>query len=206
MREVADRDGIDLAASHAYSDSESDLPMLRAVGNAVVVNPDAALRRIAIEEGWEIIALDRLGRRLKMLALLGAGTRVRLCGPGADRTGRRASSPCAGPARDRGAAARVSRRPALAVRPVSAGPRPRGAGLLAGSSASCRARRSRPAGNGGSNPLGARGRTPARPYPAVPRAVPERCEGLECVPARRGRARRGRCRPAPCRRHGASSA
>jgi HAD superfamily hydrolase (TIGR01490 family) len=74
MREVAQRESIDLAASYAYSDSESDLPMLRAVRHAVVVNPDATLRRIALEEGWEMIELDRLGRRLKVLAALGAGT------------------------------------------------------------------------------------------------------------------------------------
>jgi HAD superfamily hydrolase (TIGR01490 family) len=74
MREVAERDAIDLQASYAYSDSESDLPMLRAVRHAVVVNPDAALRRIATAEGWEVVELDRLGRRLKLLAALGAGT------------------------------------------------------------------------------------------------------------------------------------
>ena len=72
MREVAEREGIDLAASYAYSDSESDLPMLRAVRHAVVVNPDADLRRIAGEEGWEVLHLDRLGRRLKVLAGAGA--------------------------------------------------------------------------------------------------------------------------------------
>jgi hypothetical protein len=44
------------------------------VRHAVVVNPDAHLRRIAAEEGWEVLHLDRLGRRLKMLAALGAGT------------------------------------------------------------------------------------------------------------------------------------
>ena len=44
MRELAAAEGIDLAASYAYSDSESDLPMLRAVGHPVVVNPDAELR------------------------------------------------------------------------------------------------------------------------------------------------------------------
>src|SRR5229473_205911 len=71
MQEVAQREGIDLAVSHAYSDSESDLPMLRAVQHAVVVNPDADLRRIAGEEGWEVLYLDRLGRRLKGLAALG---------------------------------------------------------------------------------------------------------------------------------------
>jgi HAD superfamily hydrolase (TIGR01490 family) len=68
LRELASRESIDLAGSYAYSDSESDLPMLRAVGNPVVVNPDADLRRIALDEGWEIVRLDRLGRRLKILA------------------------------------------------------------------------------------------------------------------------------------------
>lgn len=74
MRELADRDHLDLSASYAYSDSESDLPMLRAVGNAVVVNPDPELERIARAEGWEIIRLDRLGRRLKVVAALAAAT------------------------------------------------------------------------------------------------------------------------------------
>jgi HAD superfamily hydrolase (TIGR01490 family) len=68
------RERIDLAASYAYSDSESDLPMLRAVGHPVVVNPDQDLRRIAAAEGWEILRLDRLGRRLKMLAAVGGVT------------------------------------------------------------------------------------------------------------------------------------
>jgi HAD superfamily hydrolase (TIGR01490 family) len=74
MRELAERENIELDRSYAYSDSESDLPMLRAVRHAVVVNPDAALRHIAVEEWWEVIELDRLGRRLKLLAALGAGT------------------------------------------------------------------------------------------------------------------------------------
>jgi HAD superfamily hydrolase (TIGR01490 family) len=82
MREVAERERIDLLASYAYSDSESDLPMLRAVGNAVVVNPDSLLRRIALEEGWEVIELDRLGRRLKLLAAVGVGTVLASAGRG----------------------------------------------------------------------------------------------------------------------------
>jgi len=61
LRELAASEAIDLGTSYAYSDSESDLPMLRAVGHPVVVNPDAHLRRIAREEGWEIVHLDRLG-------------------------------------------------------------------------------------------------------------------------------------------------
>jgi HAD superfamily hydrolase (TIGR01490 family) len=81
MREVAERDRIDLAASYAYSDSESDLPMLRAVRHAVVVNPDTALRRIALQEGWEILELDQLARRLKLLAVGGAAVAVAALAP-----------------------------------------------------------------------------------------------------------------------------
>jgi HAD superfamily hydrolase (TIGR01490 family) len=64
IRELAGREGIDLAASFAYSDSESDLPMLRAVGHPVAVNPDATLARVAREEGWEVLRFERLGRRI----------------------------------------------------------------------------------------------------------------------------------------------
>jgi HAD superfamily hydrolase (TIGR01490 family) len=73
MRALAERDGIDLDASYAYSDSESDLPMLRAVRHAVVVNPDRMLRQIAEQEGWEVVELDRLGRRLKLAGAVGVG-------------------------------------------------------------------------------------------------------------------------------------
>src|SRR5256885_4602803 len=40
MRDIAAHQGIDLAASFAYSDSATDLPMLEIVGHPVVVNPD----------------------------------------------------------------------------------------------------------------------------------------------------------------------
>ena len=73
IREVAEREGIDLAASWAYSDSESDLPMLRAVGHPVAVNPDAELRRVAREEGWEVMHFDKLRRRLRIASVAGAG-------------------------------------------------------------------------------------------------------------------------------------
>jgi hypothetical protein len=53
MRELADEVGIDLAGSFAYTDSDTDLPMLEAVGNPVLVNPDKALRRLAEERGWQ---------------------------------------------------------------------------------------------------------------------------------------------------------
>jgi HAD superfamily hydrolase (TIGR01490 family) len=72
MRALADREGIDLEASYAYSDSESDLPMLEAVGHPVAVNPDSALAGIARERGWDVLRFDRLGRRLKTAVGLGA--------------------------------------------------------------------------------------------------------------------------------------
>lgn len=53
IREMAVREGIDLAASYAYSDSITDLPMLELVGHPVVVNPDRELMRIARDRGWE---------------------------------------------------------------------------------------------------------------------------------------------------------
>jgi HAD superfamily hydrolase (TIGR01490 family) len=71
IRELAEREGLDLAASYAYSDSESDLPMLRAVGHPVVVNPDAELARVAREEGWELVHFDKLRRRLRIAAVVG---------------------------------------------------------------------------------------------------------------------------------------
>ena len=39
VRELAEREGIDLAASTAYSDSHTDLPFLEVVGDPVAVNP-----------------------------------------------------------------------------------------------------------------------------------------------------------------------
>ena len=59
MREVAAREGIDLAASFAYSDSYTDIPMLEAVGNPVVVNPDRVLLKLARERGWEVQVFAR---------------------------------------------------------------------------------------------------------------------------------------------------
>src|SRR3954454_5156614 len=84
MREIAERDGLSLEESWAYSDSASDLPMLRAVGHAVVVNPDTDLAQAAKQEGWDIMRFETLGRRLKIAAALtaaaaagGASTRIR---------------------------------------------------------------------------------------------------------------------------------
>jgi HAD superfamily hydrolase (TIGR01490 family) len=48
----AARQDVDLEASWFYSDSYNDLPMLRRVGTAIAVNPDARLRRAAKKLGW----------------------------------------------------------------------------------------------------------------------------------------------------------
>jgi len=55
MRELARQQDYDLASSFAYSDSITDLPMLEAVGHAVVVNPSATLKAEARTRGWPVM-------------------------------------------------------------------------------------------------------------------------------------------------------
>ena len=74
IRQLAESEGIDLGESYAYSDSESDLPMMRVVGHPVAVNPDRELERVARSEGWRIMRFDKLGRRLKVLTAVGSVT------------------------------------------------------------------------------------------------------------------------------------
>jgi HAD superfamily hydrolase (TIGR01490 family) len=90
MQAFAAEHSIDLAESYAYSDSLSDLPMLRAVGNPVVVNPDPALAQLAREEGWQAMRFERLGRRLVALAVTLLAT---VAGFGASRIAARRKPP-----------------------------------------------------------------------------------------------------------------
>ena len=53
IRSLAERIGIDLEGSYAYTDSITDLPMLEAVGHPVAVNADRDLRREAEIRGWD---------------------------------------------------------------------------------------------------------------------------------------------------------
>ena len=55
----AQRHGVALSASWAYSDSYFDAPLLAAVGHPVVVNPDAQLRLTATLRGWPVTHFDR---------------------------------------------------------------------------------------------------------------------------------------------------
>jgi HAD superfamily hydrolase (TIGR01490 family) len=56
VRELAAKRGYRLHDCYAYSDSVTDLPMLEAVGHPRVVNPDRALRKIARERHWPVLA------------------------------------------------------------------------------------------------------------------------------------------------------
>ncbi|APT91761.1 phosphoserine phosphatase [Corynebacterium phocae] len=53
MTDIAERHGIDLDQSFAYSDSGTDIPMLELVGNPVAVNADRSMKKHATEHGWE---------------------------------------------------------------------------------------------------------------------------------------------------------
>lgn len=78
VRELAVREGLDLAQCYAYSDSINDIPMLSLVGHPVAVNPDSALRDEARQRGWEIRDF-RTGRRAASIGIptaLGAGVIV----------------------------------------------------------------------------------------------------------------------------------
>src|SRR5699024_1221904 len=57
-RELAARNGYDLAECHAYSDSATDLPLLSAVGHPTVINPDRALRKEAVQREWPSLTFD----------------------------------------------------------------------------------------------------------------------------------------------------
>lgn len=51
----------DLSEAAAYSDSASDLPLLRAAGRPVAVNPDRHLRKVAAAAGWPVLRFSRHG-------------------------------------------------------------------------------------------------------------------------------------------------
>jgi HAD superfamily hydrolase (TIGR01490 family) len=84
VRRLAAERGYDLARSTAYSDSVSDLPFLEAVGTAVAVNPDRALRSVAQDRGWRVVEVSRRplpgepAARLAVTAVRRAGSRRRM--------------------------------------------------------------------------------------------------------------------------------
>jgi HAD superfamily hydrolase (TIGR01490 family) len=67
--ELAAAEGYDLKASYGYSDSITDEPMLAAVGHPFAVNPDKALRRLAISRDWPVLDFSKpvtLGERKRL--------------------------------------------------------------------------------------------------------------------------------------------
>ena len=82
VRELASSEGLDLDECTAYSDSHSDVPFLEAVGHPVAVNPDTALRKVALERGWPVLEFSeqffpsparRLGPRVFLVLAFAAG-------------------------------------------------------------------------------------------------------------------------------------
>lgn len=72
---LAEREGLDLAACAAYSDSYNDLSMLSLVGDPCAVNPDARLRAYARRQGWRIrdYRTGRKAARAGVVAAAAAG-------------------------------------------------------------------------------------------------------------------------------------
>jgi len=77
VRELAVIRGYDLSQCSAYSDSVTDIPMLELVGHPHAVNPDRALRRHAIENGWPIFVFTRPVALNKRMSLQGASAQTK---------------------------------------------------------------------------------------------------------------------------------
>ncbi len=72
IAELAESEGYDLSRCYAYSDSNTDLPMLESVGHPHAVNPDRALRREAAARGWPVLSFNkpvRLKQRVPSLSM-----------------------------------------------------------------------------------------------------------------------------------------
>jgi fatty acyl-CoA reductase len=65
LRQYAERNGIDLAASYGYGDSHADLVWLELLGHPHAVNPDATLSREAQRRRWSIDTWKRGNRSPK---------------------------------------------------------------------------------------------------------------------------------------------
>jgi len=61
-RELAEREGLDLAQSYFYTDSADDLPLLEEVGRPRPTNPDRRLAQIAKERLWPVRRFTSRGR------------------------------------------------------------------------------------------------------------------------------------------------
>ncbi|WP_240687138.1 HAD family hydrolase [Amycolatopsis suaedae] len=85
-KKLAAEHGYDLAACHAYTDSSTDIPLLEVVGHPHAVNPDKALRKLAGERGWDVLAFSNpvsLRSRLSSPSTLAVGIGVGAVAAGA---------------------------------------------------------------------------------------------------------------------------
>lgn len=75
VKALAEREQLDLSRCAAYSDSVNDVPMLSLVGHPCAVNPDADLRKVAREHGWEVrdFRTGRKAAKVGMPAVAGLG-------------------------------------------------------------------------------------------------------------------------------------
>jgi len=78
IRSLAERIGLDLEGSYAYTDSITDMPMLEAVGHPVAVNPDRDLRREAEVRDWDIRDFRRPVRLRTRIAETAARPKTRV--------------------------------------------------------------------------------------------------------------------------------
>jgi HAD superfamily hydrolase (TIGR01490 family) len=79
-KRLAAEHGYELSHCHAYTDSSTDIPLLESVGNPHVVNPDRALRKVAVDRGWPVLAFtnpvslrNRFGTHSAAAVALGVG-------------------------------------------------------------------------------------------------------------------------------------
>jgi HAD superfamily hydrolase (TIGR01490 family) len=68
VRALAEREGLDLDACAAYSDSANDIPLLSMVGHPFAINPDAKLLAHARANGWQVRDF-RTGRKAAKIGI-----------------------------------------------------------------------------------------------------------------------------------------
>jgi HAD superfamily hydrolase (TIGR01490 family) len=85
---LARREGLDLGACSAYSDSANDIPLLSLVGHPCAINPDARLRAHAREHGWRVRDY-RTGRKAARIGVPTAAAAGALAGALAAASARR---------------------------------------------------------------------------------------------------------------------
>ncbi|MEU5693504.1 HAD-IB family hydrolase [Actinosynnema sp. NPDC020468] len=83
-KQLAAEHHYDLAHCYAYSDSVTDLPLLEVVGHPTAVNPDRALRKVAVQRGWPVLTFsDPVSLRARIPRPSGTAVAVTAIGIGA---------------------------------------------------------------------------------------------------------------------------